>query len=162
MMKFYITGWRNKELKIKFYDRFTLNVLIRLKDLLRRTMMALILIVDDDPLILKLLNRFFKGSGHETITASDGKEALALYKEQEPDLVLTDIIMPEKDGLETIIELRRMNPELKIIAISGGGSLDSSDYLNLAKKLGANYATEKPIKKEELLAIVDKVLKQNI
>ncbi len=80
--------------------------------------------------------------------APDGKVALWIYKEKPADLIITDIIMPEKEGIETIMELKREFPDVKIIAISGGGKGDAGQYLDMAKKMGADNTLAKPFEKE--------------
>jgi CheY-like chemotaxis protein len=92
--------------------------------------MALILIIDDDNQFRAMLREMLERTGYEFLEASDGKEGLKLYRENP-----TDLIMPEKEGIETIIELRRDFPDVKIIAISGGGQIDAEQYLSRLKSL---------------------------
>jgi CheY-like chemotaxis protein len=119
---------------------------------------AFILIVDDDPITRKLLCEIFEKQGSQIIEASNGKEAIKLYKEQKIDLVITDIIMPEKEGIATIRELKEINPDIKIIAMSGGGAVQSEEYLKVAKLVGAKYTIEKPIDTENLIEKVNSLL----
>ncbi len=84
--------------------------------------MARILIIDDDDNIIRLLNRILKNAGYDVIEAVNGREGLKVFKKDQIDLVITDIFMPEKEGMETVVELQMINPEIKIIAISGGGT----------------------------------------
>lgn len=121
--------------------------------------MVQILVVDDDPQILKLLDRTLTKEGCETRLASDGKEALNCFNEKRPDLVVTDIVMPEKEGIEVIIELKTKAPDVKIIAISGGGKVNPNSYLSIANTLGAQATLVKPIDIEEFLSTVASVLK---
>jgi len=116
--------------------------------------MKQILIIDDEPLIGSMLKKAFEREGFNVIVASNGKEGMKLYKEKPPDLVITDLIMPEKEGIEIIMELRKEDPNLPIIAMSGGGLNAPDSYLNTANALGANAIFSKPIKIEELLNIV--------
>ena len=116
--------------------------------------MKQILIIDDEPLIGSMLKKVFEREGFNVIVASNGKEGMKLYKEKPPDLVITDLIMPEKEGIEIIMELRKEDPNLPIIAMSGGGLNAPDSYLNIANILGANAIFSKPIKIEELLNIV--------
>jgi len=122
--------------------------------------MTRILIIDDDIQILKMLRKTLEREGHEVIDAADGNKGLRLYREDLTDLVITDIVMPEKEGIETIIDLRREFPEAKIIAMSGGGQIEAESYLSMAKRLGAQRTLTKPFQNEELLeaieALVDK------
>jgi len=120
--------------------------------------MKKILVVDDNEPFRRMLGRMLEGAGYSVLTAGDGVAALALYRQQSVDLVLTDLIMPEKEGLETILELRRLAPDLKIIAMSGGGRVDADDYFPLAKAFGAARTLAKPFLAAELLATVAEVL----
>ncbi len=90
--------------------------------------------------------------------ASDGSEGLILNRSNPADLVITDILMPEKEGIETIREMRRDFPETKIIAISGGGRLYTSDYLKIAQHIGADRVFAKPFEKNEILAAVQELI----
>lgn len=120
--------------------------------------MAKILVFDDEPSILLMLKKMLERAGHEVEVALNGKEGMALFEKNKPDLLITDIIMPEKEGLETIFELRRKYPDLKIIAISGGGRIGPDGYLPGAKLLGANAAFTKPIIPREFLQTVSDLL----
>jgi len=132
---------------------------IELLKILRRGMkMALILIVDDDELVRTFLNRLMEKNGHQTLVAENGKKAVEQYQQNQPDLVITDIVMPEQEGIETILKLKRINPEVKIIALSGGGKIPPSEYLRMATKLGAAKAFMKPIDNSRLMAAVDELL----
>ena len=91
---------------------------------------------------------------YEVVAAADGNKGLRLYREDPTDLVVTDIIMPEKEGIETIIDLRREFPEVKIIAMSGGGHGKPDSYLHMAKGLGAQRTLTKPFGKKELLEAI--------
>ena len=107
--------------------------------------MARILIIDDDPSFLTMLRHMLESKGYEVISATDGNMGIRMYKEKGADLVITDIIMPEKEGMETISDLCEENPDVKIIAISGGGSLDPDNFLEMApyiSLLQTNYFFE--------------------
>jgi YesN/AraC family two-component response regulator len=121
-------------------------------------MMAKILVIDDETCIRKSLRNLFETNGHEVMDAGDGKEGMKLYKEFGPDLIVTDIIMPEKEGLETIREIRKKDAGIKIIVISGGGFVNPETYLQLAGKLGANHTLTKPVNPDELLLTVKNLL----
>jgi DNA-binding response OmpR family regulator len=121
--------------------------------------MARILIIDDDAQVLEMLRHTLERQGYEVIGASNGKEGLRLYREKPADVIITDLIMPEKEGIETIMELRRDFPQVKIIAISGGGRIGPEGYLKIAKKLGAMYTFTKPVPREELLGVVRELIK---
>lgn len=120
--------------------------------------MAGILIIDDDVQILNMLRQTLECEGYDVLEASNGKQGIKLYRENPADLIITDIIMPEKDGIETILELKRDYPDVKIIAISGGGRINPEDYLDIAKKLGAHRIFAKPVERKELLNAVRDLL----
>ncbi len=121
--------------------------------------MARILIIDDDEQLLAMLRQMLEREGYEILEASDGKEGLRRFRENPTDLIITDLIMPEKEGIETIMELRRDFPDVKIIAISGGGRVDPWQYLSIAKSFGVQYTFAKPIERKELLNAVRELLK---
>jgi CheY-like chemotaxis protein len=120
--------------------------------------MAHILIIDDDDQFRTMLRHLLERNGYEVTEASGGKEGIKLYRESPADLIITDLIMPDKDGIETIQELKKDFPDIKIIAISGGGRLGPQDYLNLAKMLGARLTLTKPIELPELLKAIEELL----
>jgi len=93
-------------------------------------------------------------AGYEVVEAPDGREGLRLYREKRPQLVITDIIMPNKEGLETILDLRREYPQVKILAISGGGRIGPESYLDIAEGFGADRILTKPFNHGELLEVV--------
>jgi DNA-binding response OmpR family regulator len=117
--------------------------------------MPRILVIDDDENVRDILRRMLTRQGYEVEEAENGERGLRLYRERRADLVITDIVMPEKEGLETIMEMRQEDPEALIIVVSGGGERGSvGDYLFAAREFGARYTFEKPIPKDELLAAV--------
>ena len=116
--------------------------------------MAHILLIDDDDQIRAMLQQMLEREGHKVVSAADGKQGIKLFREQAADLIITDIIMPEKEGLETIMELRRDFPEVRIIAISGGGRMKPEEYLHLAERCGACRTLTKPFRRNELLDAV--------
>lgn len=122
--------------------------------------MATILLVEDDDGVRTVLHRTLVSAGYEVEDASNGDIALAAYGRQPRDLVITDLVMPEKDGLETISALRRINPSAKIIAISGGGrTLGLGQlYLETARSIGAARVLAKPFTSTALLTAVSEVL----
>jgi CheY-like chemotaxis protein len=120
--------------------------------------MATILVLDDEPSILLMIKKMLEKEGHDVEVALNGKEGMALFEQKKPDLLITDIIMPEKEGLETIFELRRLHPDLKIIAISGGGRIGPDGYLPGAKLLGANAVFSKPLVPKEFINKVTELL----
>ncbi|HEV8482833.1 MAG TPA: response regulator [Blastocatellia bacterium] len=120
--------------------------------------MPSILLVDDDEQLRSMLKIVLSRAGHEVLEARNGKEALEFQRSNPSDLMITDLIMPEKEGLDTIIEFRRRFPDIKIIAMSGGGRINSDCYLDFAKKLGANCTLAKPFSNVEFLDRVQMVL----
>ncbi len=123
--------------------------------------MGRIMVVEDDKAVRELLREILKRAGHEVIAAGNGKEAIALYQDTPADLIITNILMPEKEGLETIQEMRRDDPDIKIIAISGGGQIGPADYLEIARRFGARRTFSKPFDRKELLAAVDELLEES-
>lgn len=123
--------------------------------------MAKILVIEDEDSFRRVLVQMLTKAGFEVDQAGDGNKALQVCAEFEPDLVLTDIIMPDKEGLETIQELLELSPTLKIIAMSGGGKFGPDSYLPLAQKLGAKAALQKPFMREELLSTINQVLAES-
>lgn len=120
--------------------------------------MARILVIEDEPLVRELLEATVKNAGHEVAVAADGDEGLKLYRDRPADVVITDIFMPEKEGLETIEQLRRVHPAVKVIAISGGSPLRQIDVLSWATLMGASFTFRKPVDRAELLQAIDKCL----
>ena len=120
--------------------------------------MHTILLVDDDKEFRASIHRRLQLAGHNVLEACDGDEAIALLSRTSVDVVVTDVLMPRRDGLQTIQEIRTRWPALKIIAISGGGFLNAELYLDLSVKLGATLALEKPFSCDELLTAMKGVL----
>lgn len=121
--------------------------------------MARILMVDDDPLIQATLPLVLSDRGHEVVVAPNGRAALRELREGPVDLVLTDILMPDVDGLELIQAVRRDHPGVKVLAMSGGSSrLPVTEALRMARLMGADAVLPKPFNAEEVTAAVDAVL----
>jgi YesN/AraC family two-component response regulator len=120
--------------------------------------MSRILLVDDDAQVRKMLKITLERAGYEIVEAADGCEAVKVYDSASIDLVITDIVMPEKEGIETIMELKSANPAVRIIAISGGGRINPEDYLKWAQRFGVANTFTKPVDREELLASVAEIL----
>jgi CheY-like chemotaxis protein len=116
--------------------------------------MARVLVVDDESQLRQLLCQALERRDHTVDQAADGREALQRLAEHQPDLVITDLVMPGMEGIETIQALRRRCPALPIIAISGGGRIDPENYLAIAGQMGANRTFAKPFRLEEILASV--------
>jgi DNA-binding response OmpR family regulator len=120
--------------------------------------MARILVIDDDALLNTMVLQMLRQAGYEAIGAPDGNVGLKMLAAQPFDLIITDIVMPEKEGLETIREIRKSGRKIPIIAISGGGKISAESYLPLARNFGADYTFQKPFDKEPFLAAVRECL----
>lgn len=120
--------------------------------------MARILVIDDEQQARTLFHNLLVRAGHETVTVPDGEDGLHLMERQPFEVVVTDLVMPGKEGIETIMDLRAQYPEVKIIAISGGGRIGPDNYLEAAAGLGADRTFAKPVKREDLLAAIDELL----
>ena len=123
--------------------------------------MNTILVIEDDAQARKLIKRILEDAGYAVTEAGDGKEGVIQFNQKPADLVITDIVMPEQEGMETIRLLRKAVPKVKIIAVSGGGRVGPEDYLLMAKKFGARQTLKKPFKREELLKAVKDVLAED-
>lgn len=120
--------------------------------------MAQIIVIDDMDLIRDAVSQILTSAGHVVREARDGHEALKLFEAERPDLIITDIIMPEKDGIETIQDLRTLEPATRIVAVSGGGKMVETDFLVAAQTFGAREILRKPFEAHELLQVVSKAL----
>ncbi|NNF99001.1 MAG: response regulator [Desulfobacteraceae bacterium] len=120
--------------------------------------MARILVIDDDHQVQKMLKQMLEREGYEVAVANDGNEGLDSYRNTPYDLVITDLIMPEKEGVETILDLKKEFNDVKIIAISGGGRNTPDQYLKVAKQLGALQTFAKPIKRNDLVQSIRDLL----
>ena len=121
--------------------------------------MARILLIEDDEAIRTLLRENLAREGHEVTTAANGSEGLRLYRPGGFDLVITDLIMPEKEGIEVLQDLRAKDPNLKALAMSGGGQFGAAEtYLRLASLLGAGKVLAKPFTRAAFLAAVNEAL----
>lgn len=120
--------------------------------------MARIVLIDDDEDVRRTLVRMLETAGHEVHEAADGDSGLELSIRVDPQLVITDILMPEKEGIETIMTLKRDHPSLRIIAISGGGRSGGMDFLDIARSLGADEVLQKPFRRAELLDLIKRLI----
>ena len=120
--------------------------------------MSKILVVDDDSQVLQVVSEMLRIEGHDVVMAANGRQAIDRFENDAFDLVVTDIIMPEQEGLETIANLRRREAYVPIIAISGGGRAGNLDYLETARYIGADGILAKPFGRQDLLQTVDQVL----
>ena len=121
--------------------------------------MTKILVIEDNPIVLDTLSRVLQTGGYEVVVAKDGVDGLAAFRLEQPDLVVSDMIMPGQEGTETIRYILAEEPDAKIVAISGGGRIGNIDFLDLAKKMGATAVLAKPFDPDDLLAIVANCLK---
>jgi CheY-like chemotaxis protein len=120
--------------------------------------MARILVIDDDGQVRGAIRRILERADHTVLDAADGETGIRVYRERPTDLVITDIFMPERDGIETIQQLRREFPGVKIIAISGGDRTQTVDLRKDAELLGASRSLRKPFELTELLKAVSELL----
>jgi len=116
--------------------------------------MKKILVIDDDVIVRETIVQILESEGYAVVSADDGKRGVALFRSERPDLVITDIIMPEKEGIQTITEIRAMTPDAKVIAISGGGRIGNTDFLKIARLLGASDVISKPFDPDDFLSRV--------
>ncbi len=121
--------------------------------------MATILLVEDDEAFRTMLRRALQRRGHSVIEAAEGGAALRTLESATVDLVITDIVMPDMEGIETIRALRRSHPDLQIIAMSGGGRVHPASYLDTAATFGAARVFSKPFDNEDLFAAIDELLR---
>ena len=120
--------------------------------------MANILVIDDDATIQLVFSQFLTSLGHEVMQANNGKEGMSILQETRPDLVITDIMMPEMDGLEILMQLRKTHASVPVIAISGGMRALPVNFLQQAKLFGARYVFEKPVPLDVLNKAVKELL----
>ncbi|MBI9075254.1 MAG: response regulator [Desulfatibacillum sp.] len=124
--------------------------------------MSRILIIDDDPYIRKMLHKMLVNEGYAVAEARDGKQALEIQAKEPADVIITDIIMPVKGGIETINEFKTHYPNAKIIAMSGGGFLDAEDHLSLPKRMGVTHTFTKPVERIKIIEAVRELLEQPV
>lgn len=116
-----------------------------------------ILIIDDDNLVRGMVAKALRKTGYHVLEASDGNEGLQVALHHSVDIVITDILMPDKEGIETILELKDINEKIKIIAMSGGGKRQNMTFLNMAKKAGADKLLKKPFRPSELIQLIEEL-----
>jgi len=124
--------------------------------------MSRVLVIDDEEMVLDLLRTYLEGAGYQVETAARAAEAIHLFRVQPADAVITDILMPDLDGLELIRALRRECPKVRILAISGGGLQGPDVYLPTAHHLGALSTLAKPFTREQLLDAVQDLLTRSV
>jgi DNA-binding response OmpR family regulator len=117
-----------------------------------------VLLIDDDPALLDLMAQAFSQAGYTTLTAENGRKGLGLVDAYQPDLVVTDIVMPEMEGIGAILQIKRKPKPPLIIAISGAGPGGRRDYLSWARHLGADEVLAKPFRMSQMLAVSDRLI----
>lgn len=120
--------------------------------------MARILLVDDDDLSRSTVHQMLERAGHQVTSTGNGREGIALVQQTPFELVITDLIMPDTDGLELIQELNRLTPSVRVLAISGGGRVNANEYLTVARKFGASAVLAKPFSTAELREAIAQAL----
>lgn len=118
-----------------------------------------VLIIDDDKPVVLSLQAVLEDAGFRVLTACNGLAGVDAFKKHAPPVVITDIIMPDQDGLATIMQIRRLRPHAKIIAMSGGGRIGNTDFLSVAGKLGADAILPKPFSGDEPVVVIDQLLR---
>ena len=121
-------------------------------------LMIKILVIDDDELVKNMISSVLRKNNFEVVSASNGVEGVNVAKKVEPNIVLTDMLMPDKEGVETIIEVKQALPEVKVIAMSGGGQEKNMTFLQMAKKVGADCVLQKPFKPSDLVSMIKEMV----
>lgn len=116
--------------------------------------MTRILVIEDEDMVRKTIKRILEKAGYEVDEATNGKLGLERQEANPAEIIITDIIMPEMDGVETTINLRKRFPDTKIVAVSGGGRMHNMSFLEYAKQMGADVVIQKPFTREELLGAI--------
>lgn len=124
--------------------------------------MACLLVIDDNPEFREILRAHLEAIGHRTVLADNGEQGLAVLERGGIDMVLTDILMPKRDGVEVLRETKRRWPGLPVIAISGGGWIGANELLGMAERLGADQVLQKPVRRDALIKAVDEALQANL
>lgn len=124
--------------------------------------MADILVIDDNPEFRDILRQHLEGNGHRVSLAENGERGLDLLEKGRFDIVLTDILMPQRDGVEVLRETKRRWPGLPVIAISGGGWIAATELLGMAERLGADQVLQKPVRRDDLINAVNEALRANL
>jgi CheY-like chemotaxis protein len=120
--------------------------------------MGSVLIIDDDNFVREMMLQMVAIEGHNVTGAENGQIAIRLFEKNKFDLVISDIVMPEKEGLETIMHIRKIRPALPIIAVSGGARIEPTSYLDIAKQLGVRYTFIKPFNRLDMIQAINNCL----
>ena len=118
-----------------------------------------ILVIEDNLIVRNTVMRILQSAGYTVVTANDGLQGFDMFRKEQPDLVVSDIIMPQQEGIATIRQILAERPSTKIIAISGGGRIGNTDFLQIARKMGAVDALQKPFDPDDLLGRISNCLK---
>ena len=121
--------------------------------------MKKILVIEDNLIVRNTVMRILQTAGYTVVTANDGLQGFEMFRKEQPDLVISDIIMPQQEGIGTIRQILAEFPGTKIIAISGGGRIGNTDFLQIARKMGAVDALPKPFDPDDLLGLITNCLK---
>ena len=121
--------------------------------------MKKILVIEDNLIVRNTVMRILQNAGYTVVTANDGLQGFDMFRKEQPDLVISDIIMPQQEGIGTIRQILAERPGTKIIAISGGGRIGNTDFLQIARKMGAVDALQKPFDPDDLLGRINNCLK---
>jgi two-component system, chemotaxis family, chemotaxis protein CheY len=124
--------------------------------------MKTVLVIDDEPALRKTLRIALQGAGYRVIDAEDGLAGVKQFEQTHPDIVLVDMIMPAMEGVETIISLRKLRPDVRIVAMSGGGRLDATDVLRMADRFGTKATIAKPFRMAYILEIVRRLTEDHV
>lgn len=117
-----------------------------------------VLVIDDDPVFCRVVKGILENAGYAVNLAGDAQTGISRFGELDPDLVIVDILMPGKEGIATILELREANPDARILAMTGGGNFAAADVLRIAELLGADNSLKKPFEPAALLTTVERCL----
>jgi CheY-like chemotaxis protein len=121
--------------------------------------MARMLVIDDDPSVRSLVSGLLEACGHSVVVAENGRAGMRAFEKDRIDLVVTDIVMPEQEGIATISAIRRLSPTVPILAISGSNTVGRyGDYLHAAEVLGASATLPKPLRPDDLIETIDRLL----
>jgi len=117
-----------------------------------------ILVIEDDPFMRETLQDVVEDKGYYITTVANGKRGISLHEKEHYDLIITDVLMPDIDGLEVIMKIRQNFPQTKLLAVSGGGHISSKEYLMMARELGSNGVVQKPFNNDELVEKIASLL----
>lgn len=114
-----------------------------------------VLLIDDEPMVRKIVRKMLERAGHHVVDVENGREGLVQLEQHACELILTDIIMPEVEGIEVLTTVKAKYPQSRVIAMSGGGRTGNIDFLEIASKFGASATLHKPFTYETLLSVIE-------